>query len=195
MPELTSEQQQAFDDRLRELGMDQSHVVPSLRTSETPGPTYLSNHPEQESEIAAHAVTIDNVDDLKRLAGVPDEEYEAGRMEHHHDELEEWPQHKNDLAAQDLAPEENHQLRQALAAHVFGHSERVASYTAALNNQFFPMEAVAWAVLDVTVDPEHPLILKGNNQAYNFGTVTIKRGGQIVFDSDATMTCQVMVLE
>jgi hypothetical protein len=195
MPELTPEQQQAFDDRLRELGMDPSHVVPSLRTGDTPGPTYLSNHPERESEIPPHPVTIDNVDDLKRLAGVPDEEYDEGRLLHHHDELDPWPQDKNEHAPEDLAPHENQQVRDALTAHVYGHSDRVTSYKAVLNNQFFPMEAVAFAVLDVTVDPDHPLVLTGNNQAYNFGTVTIKSGGQIIFDSDATMTCQSMVLE
>jgi hypothetical protein len=195
MPELTPEQQQGFDDRLREMGMDPSHVVPSLRTGDTPGPTYLSNHPDQESEIPPHPMTIDNVDDLKRLAGVPDEEYDAGRLEHHHDELEEWPQDKNEHAPQDLSAEENQQVHHALTTHVYGHTERVASYKAVVNNHFFPMDAVAFAVLDVTVDPEHPLVLTGNNQAYNFGIVTIKAGGQIIFQSDATMTCQSMVLQ
>src|SRR5918999_2944495 len=97
MPELTPEQQQAFDDRLRELGMDPSHVVPSLRTGDTPAPTSLPTPPEQESEIPPHPLTIDNVDDLKRLAGVPDEEYDSGNLEHHHDELQDWPQEKNEL--------------------------------------------------------------------------------------------------
>ena len=72
MPDLTPEQQQNFDDRLREMGMDSSHVVPSLRTGDTPGPTYLSNHPDYESEIEPRSLTVDNVQDLKRLAGLTD---------------------------------------------------------------------------------------------------------------------------
>jgi hypothetical protein len=195
MPELTPEQRQAFDDRLRELGMDPSHVVQSLRTGDTPGPTYLSNHPDVESAIPHHPATIDNVDDLKRLAGVPDEEYEAGNLEHHHDPLEPWPEEKNEHTQEDLSPDENQQVHDALTAHVYGHSDRVASYKAVVNNNYFPMDAAAFAVLDVTVDPGHPLILTGNNQAHNYGTVTIKPGGQIIFDADATMTCQQMVLE
>lgn len=195
MSELSDEQRKNFEDRLRELGLDPSHVVQELRTGATPGPTYLSNDPDVESELEPQPLTIDNVDDLKRLAGVPDEDYDNGVIPPHHEPLQEWPAGKNDHAPEDLSVEENDRLRRALAAHVYGHSERVESYKTVLNNQFFPMEAVAWAVLNVTVDPEHPLILKGNNQAHDFGIVTIKPGGQIIFETDATMTCQKMILE
>jgi hypothetical protein len=192
---LSSEHQSNFDNRLRELGLDPSHVVPELRTGDTPGPTYLSNHPDFESAIPPRPLTIDSVDDLKRLAGIPDSDYERGLMESHHEPLEDWPAGKNSHAREDLSVEENERVRQALVTHVYGHSETVASYRDVLNNQFFPMEAATFAALDVTVDPGHPLILKGNNHAYDFGKVTIKRGGQIIFETDAVMTCQVMVLE
>jgi hypothetical protein len=195
MAELSPEHRKNFEDRLRELGMDPSHVVPELRTSATPGPTYLSNDPDFESALEPQPLTIDNVDDLKRIAGVPDEEYENGAITPHHEPLQEWPAGKNDHGREDLSVEENAQIRQALITHVYGHSERVASYKTVLNNQFFPMQAAVWAVLDVTVDPGHPLILKGNNHGYDFGTVTIKPGGQIIFETDATMTCQKMILE
>ena len=194
MPDLTPEQQQNFDDRLREMGMDSSHVVPSLRTGDTPGPTYLCNHPDYDTEIAQRSLTVDNVQDLKRLAGLPDEE-SAGTMDHLHEGIEPWPQHKNEHTPQDLSPEENQQVHDAFTAHVFGNSERVASYETVVNNHYFPMEAATFAVLDVTVDAGHPLILTGNNQAHNYGTVTIKPGGRIIFGSDATMTCQQMVVE
>jgi hypothetical protein len=193
--ELNAEHQSNFNNRLKELGMDPSHVVPELRTGDTPGPTYLSNHPDFESAIPPRSLTIDTVDDLKRLAGVPDADYEAGLMETHHEPLEAWPQEKNAHAREDLSVEENERVRQALITHVYGHSETVASYRDVLNNHFFPMEGAVFAVLDVTVDPGHPLVLKGNNHAYDFGTVTIKKGGQIIFETDATMTCQRMVIE
>lgn len=193
--ELSDEHRQNFDNRLRELGMDPSHVVSELRTGDTPGPTYLSNDPDFESEIPPQSLTIDSIDELKRLAGIPDSDYEAGLMETHHEPIEPWPAEKNSHAREDLSVEENERIVEALKTHVYGHSETVASYRAVLNNQFFPMDAATFAVLDVTVDPEHPLVLKGNNHAYDFGTVTIKRGGQIIFETDTVMTCQVMVLE
>jgi hypothetical protein len=195
MPELSDEQRKNFEDRLRELGMDPSHVVPELRTDATPGPTYLSNDPDFESEIEPQTLTIEDVDHLKKVAGIPDEEYDNGEIPHHHEPLEEWPAGKNEHAPADLSPEENDRVRDALIHHVYGHSEKVASYREVLNNHFFPMEAAVWAVLDVTVYPGHPLILKGNNQGHDFGIVTIKPGGQIIFESDATMTCQKMVME
>ena len=195
MPELSDEQRKNFEDRLRELGMDPSQVVPELRTDATPGPTYLSNDPDVESEIEPQTLTIDDVDHLKKIAGIPDEEYDNGEIPHHHDPIAEWPAGKNDHAPADLSVEENDRVRQALIHHVYGHSEKVASYREVLNNQFFPMEAAVWAVEDVTVYPGHPLVLKGNNQGHDFGIVTIKPGGQIIFESDATMTCQKMILE
>src|SRR3954447_1610404 len=100
MAELTPEQQAGFDERLRELGLDPSHVVPSLRTGDTPGPTYLSNHPDFKSEIEPVPMTVDNVDDLKRIAGVADEEYDSGQIDHHHQLLDPWPEHKNEHAPQ-----------------------------------------------------------------------------------------------
>ncbi|HWF52537.1 MAG TPA: hypothetical protein VG294_17985 [Solirubrobacteraceae bacterium] len=193
--ELSAEHRKNFEERLRELGMDPSHVVPELRTGDTPGPTYLSNHPDFESAVPPRPLSVDTVDDLKRLAGVADADYDAGLVPTHRESPPPWSEARNSHAREDLSVEENAQIRQALIAHVYGHSETVASYKAVLNSHFFPMEAAVFAVLDVTVDPGHPLVLKGNNHAYDFGTVTIKPGGQIIIEADATMTCQLMVLE
>jgi len=190
--ELTPEQRQAFDDRLRELGLDSSHVVSSLNTGDTPGPTYLSNNPAHNSAIAHRTITVNHIDDLKRLAGIPDADYESGAMQHHLQAPPEWPQEKNAHALEDLDPTERGHLRNALAAYVYGDSSRVSSYTAVLNNNFFPLQAGAFAVLNVTVSTSSPLVLAGNNNAFNFGIVTIDPGGQIIVETDCTVTCQQM---
>jgi hypothetical protein len=193
--DLTPEQQQAFDDRLKELGLSPADVVASLNTGDSPGPTYLSNDPSHDSAVPPQPITVDHVDDLKRLAGIPNEDYDSGAIEHHHDAPPEWPQEKNDHAPEDLEPHERDQVRQALVTHVYGHSDRVASYATVLNNHFFPMEAAAYAVANVTVTPDNPLIISGNNAAANFGTVTIEPGGQIIVETDCTVTCQQMVVQ
>lgn len=192
MAELTEEQQKSFDDRLRELGMNPSQVVQELTTAN--GGTYVSNQPDHDSAVEPHPVTVNNVDDLKRLAGVPDADYDSGVIEKHHAPLEEWPQEKSDHAAEDLGAEDRAQLRDALVSYVYGHSDSVASYRTILNNHFFPMEAAAFAVMDVTVTSGSPLQLTANNGAYNYGIVTIEPGGQILVEADCTMTCQQMVL-
>jgi hypothetical protein len=192
---LTPAQQQAFEDRLKELGIDSSHVVASLNTGDTPGPTYLSNDPAHDSAIEPQALTINNVDDLKRLGGIADSEYDSGQMDHHQPVPPEWPQEKNEHALADLEPHERANLRQAFTSYVYGHSARVASYATAINNNFFPLDAAVYAVLDVTVTPQQPLIISGNNAGANFGTVTIEPGGQIIVETDATLTCQQMVMQ
>jgi hypothetical protein len=191
--ELTPEQRQAFDDRLRELGLDSSHVVPALNTGDTPGPTYLSNNPAHSSAIPPQTITVNHIDDLKRLAGIPDADYESGAMEHHLQPPPEWPAEKNTHALEDLDPTERGHLRDALAAYVYGDSSRVSSYTTALNNNFFPLQAGAFAVQNVTVASGSPLILAGNNVAYNFGIVTIDPGAHIIVEADCTVTCQQMI--
>lgn len=193
--ELTPEQQQAFEDRLKELGLDPSQVVDSLNTGDTNDPTYLSNDPAHDSAVPPQTLTIDAVDDLKRLAGISDADYDAGNMAHHLEAPPEWPQEKNDHALEDLEPEERTILRKALTAYVYGDSSRVSSYATVLNNTFFPMEAGIYAVQDVTVTAEKPLIVSGNNAGCDFGTVTVEPGGQIIFETDATVTIQKLVLQ
>jgi hypothetical protein len=193
--ELTPEQRQAFDDRLRELGLDSSHVVPSLNTGDTPGSTYLSNDPAHDSAIPHQPITVNHIDDLKRLAGIPDADYESGAMQHHLEAPPEWPQEKNAHALEDLDPTERGHLRDALAAYVYGDSSRVSSYTTVLNNNFFPLQAGAFAVQNITIAPGNPLVISGNNVACNFGIVTIEAGGQIIVETDCTVTCQQMINE
>lgn len=192
---LTEEQQRNFDNRLKELGLNQSHVVAELRTGATPGPTYLSSHPDFESAIPPQILTFNSLDDVKRLGGIPDEQYDNALMEEHYELPPAWPEEKNDLASEELQAEENRNIRQAFIAYVYGHSDRVKSYKNIIEKHFFPMEVAAFAVLDVVVDPDHPLILKGPNQTYNFGTVTIKPGGQIICEADVNMVVQNMVKE
>lgn len=177
---LTDEEQENFELRLKELGMDLSQVVAELVTGATSGPTILSEVPEHTSAIPAHILTFDSVDEIKRLCGNSDEQFERGLMQAHHALLPEWPKEKDNHLPQDLEAQENHNLRQALIAFVYGHSDRVKSYKTIIEKHYFPMMVGAFAIQDVTVSAGHPLILTGNNQTYNFGTVTIEPGGQII---------------
>ena len=179
-PGLTDEQRYLFELRLKQLGMDTSQVVAELVTGATLGPTVLSDVPGRESAIPAYVLTIDSVDEIKRLFGNADEDFEQGIMAAHHAVPQAWPQEKNDLLPQDLDPSENHDIRKALIAYVYDHSARVKSYKNIIEKHYFPMAVGAFAVEDVTISADHPLILTGNNHTYNFGVVTIEPGGQII---------------
>jgi hypothetical protein len=192
---LTEEQQKKFEKRLKELGLNPSHVVPELRTGATPGPTYLSNNPDIESAIPPQILTFTSLDEVKRLGGIPNGDYTSGRIEEHHKALPPWPEVKNNLMPEDLTAEENRNIAGALLRYVYGNSEKFKSYKTIIEKHVFPLEIAAFAVENVIVDPEHPLILTGSIHTYVFGIVTIKPGGQIICEVDADMTCQKMISE
>jgi len=192
---LSEEQKQNFENRLKELGLDRSHVISELRTGATAGPTYLSSHPGTPSQIPPQMITIDNLDKLKRLGGIPDQRYALGEIEDHHEIPPPWPEEKNLLKIENLTPEDKRNIRQAFIAQIYGNSKKTQSYEKVIEKCHFPVQVAAFAAEDVVVDADHPLILKGPTHVYNFGTVTIKPGGQIRFEADLEMTVQKMIKE
>jgi hypothetical protein len=192
---LTPEQKKNFENRLQELGFNRSNVVTEIRTGAGPGPTYLSSHPDYPSAVAPQMLTIPTLAALRQLGGVPDQRYLSGQMDDHPAIPPEWPQEKNDLSVKELSPEENYNIRQAFIVHIYGKSDNAKSYETILQKNYFPIEVAAFAAEDVVVDPDHPLILIGPTQVYNFGVVTIKPGGQIRCEADVEMTVQRMVKE
>lgn len=192
---LTAEQKENFEKRLRQLGLDRSRVVLELKTGATPGPSYLSSSRNVASDIEPVMLTIKTLSELKKLGGVSDEEYLNGSIEEHHKIPPPWPQEKNDLKPHELTPEENRNIRQAFVVQMYGNSKRVGSYEKVIENHHLPITVAAYNAEDVTVDPEHPLILEGPTHVCNFGVVTIKKGGQIICRGDVEMTVQKMVKE
>ena len=85
---------------LAKLGISEDKVhKETLNTGDSPGPTYLSAHPDFESAIQPHMVTVDNLDDIKQLVGIADELYKKSVMEEHHDIPESWSE---DTVAADM---------------------------------------------------------------------------------------------
>ncbi len=193
--ELTSAQKQAFQERLDELGLEATDVVASLTTGDADGPTYLTDDPDRTSAVPAHTITVEHVDDLKRLAGVPDADYDNGTMEHHHEELPRWLEEHNDLPLKELTLAQRKNMHHAFIAYVYGDSSRVSSYLTAINQHHFPFTGTAYAVLDVTVSPGKPLIIGGQNPGTNFGIVTIEPGGQMIIESDTAVNIQQLIVQ
>jgi hypothetical protein len=192
---LTDEQKKNFEKRLKELGLNASDVVEELKTGATPGPTYLSTHPDFASAIPPRKLTFNNLNELKQIGGIPDELYQNGAIEEHHDIPPPWSEGKNHLMPDDLSHEDNQNIRQAFMVQMYGPSHKVSSYEKIINMHHFPLEVGAFAVQEVLVDADHPLILKGPQHAYNFGVVTIKKGGQIKCEAHVDMTVQKMINE
>lgn len=192
---LTPAQKENFEKRLKELGLDRTHVVSELRTGAAQGPTYLSSHPDYPSAIAPQMISIPSLSELRRLGGVPDEHYLTDQIDDHPEIPPEFPQEKNHLSSSELSPEENRNIRKAFIVHIYGNSEKAKSYENIINAHYFPIKVAAFAAEDVVVDTDHPLVLVGPTHVYNFGVVTIKPGGQIRCEADVEMTVQKMVKE
>lgn len=191
LSDLPADQRQAFHDRLKELRISPEQVVPSISPKTHPGPVILSIDPGLSS-IPPTVVTVSSLDEVKRIAGNPDEHYESGRLQEHHAILPEWPAHKNDKSPEELEPHENQQIIAAEMAYLYGNSKHHSSYKTIIEKHKYPAKFAVFAVEDVCVDKDHPLIIKSEG-AYNFGTVTICEGGSIYFEANATMTVQQMV--
>ncbi len=191
MSNLTAEQQQNFNDRLKELGMNPSQVIDKLNTAD--GPIVFSHDPK-ESTITPHLFNVNSVEDVKRLAGNSDQDYDNGVIEHHHQKLPEWDAKKNDLLPEDLEPEDNNNIRQAHIAYVYGDSKRVKSYKQIIEKHNYPMQVAAFAANNIEATAANsPVLIKADNGAANIGTLTIYEGGSISFAGDTVVTIQNMV--
>jgi hypothetical protein len=192
LSDLSPAQQQAFNDRLKELRMDPSKVLPKITPDTHKGPVVLSAD-AKESSVPPHIVTVTSLDEVKRLAGNSDEDYENGVMKPHHPTLPEWSAELNDKDPSELKPEENRRIGDAELAYLYGNSKHYSSYKTIIEKHKYPAKFAVFAVEDICLDARNsPLIIRSES-AHNYGTVTICQGGSIQFEANATMTVQKMV--
>ena len=189
LSDLTPEQQQAFHDRLKELRMDPSKVLKEITPQTHKGPLVLSADPKKSS-VPPHIVTVASLDEVKRLAGNPDEDYENGIMEHHHEALPEWSAEMNDKDPSELKAEENRRIEAAEHGYLYGHSKRFASYKPIIEKHKYPAQFAVFAAEDVCVDASNsPFLIKAES-GHNYGTFTVCEGGSIQFEANAVITVQ-----
>ena len=192
LSDLTPEQQKAFQDRLKELRMDPAKVLKKITPETHKGPVVLSADPKKSS-VPPHMVTVTSLDEVKRLAGNADEDYEKGVMEHHHADLPEWSASMNDKDPSELKPEENRRIEAAEHGYLYGHSKRFASYKTIIEKHKYPAEFAVFAAEDVCVDASNSPFKITAESGHNYGTFTICEGGSIEFEANVSMTVQKFV--
>jgi len=192
LSDLTPAQQRAFNDRLKELRMDPSKVLKKITPETHSGPVVLSAD-ESVSSVPPHIVTVTSLDEIKRIAGNPDEHYHSGLMAEHHEALPPWPAAKNNHDPSQLSAEENNRINAAEMAYIYGNSANYSSYKAIIEKHKYPAKFAVFAVEDVCIDSRNsPYIIKADS-AHNYGTITICQGGSIQFEANAVVTVQKMV--
>jgi len=192
LSDLSDEQQQAFYDRLKELRMDPSKVIPKITPETHQGPIVLSADPEKSS-VPPHLVTVASLDEVKRLAGNADEDYESGLLSAHHEIQPEWPAEKNDKDPSELEASENRRINAAEMAYIYGHSKHHQSYKTIIERHKYPATFAVFAAEDLCIDASNSPYVVTAESAHNYGTVTICEGGSIQFEANAVWTVQKMV--
>ncbi|PWK11602.1 hypothetical protein [Tumebacillus permanentifrigoris] len=194
MANLTEYQLQKRNQFLQELGLDESAITQGVVQAEGEGTFYLSTRPEHNSVIKPHFVTVQTVDDLKRLGGIPDAVYANRVMEEHHAIPQEWSAEKNDLALTDLTREDEENIGKAYNAYLYGNSEKVQSYREIIQKKFFPMQMPVFLANDLVVNAGQTYVVtsQGSTQpvGVGFDSVTVNTGGTIVNLANATWKVQ-----
>lgn len=165
--------------------------------------------------IAPETFVIRDVTHMKELVGKPDSTFDPGGPEtdRHLDYPEMSPQvreayeigntaafeHRPKCAMDDLLGRlDKREIKEAMAAFVHGDSRRLADYEAVINAMHFPMTVSVHSVQELIVHTGHIKTLGDPNtpgQVFNFGVVTVYKGGEIQLVNDATLISQMMVQE
>lgn len=179
---LTQEQQDAFLDRVQQLGFGPEIAETSIVTGDA-------------HEFAANLryKTISSVDELKRLVGIPDSSFEAGASDDHltYPPVPRYAARWSTYLA--LSMPEREELERAAYAYLFGDSSKVAGWKDVIERLLLPREISFMAAGNVTVTPDHPLRI--THPSNTFGVVTIEPGGTIIVETDSTMNVQLLVKE
>jgi hypothetical protein len=188
---LNQDQRNNFDARLKQLGLTPDVVQHApLRTT---GATYLSSDPNVASAHPPTFIQVDSLDDLKRLVGIPDADYDNGIFTEHHEIPEPWPADRLVTVTSDLTVAERRQIFNAGRAYVFGRSSLVASYKPIIEKLFMPVTLAVFSGDSITVTPGNPLIFSGPNPVIaNYGQITIEQGGQVQVDVETHVTVQIL---
>ncbi|WP_176692926.1 collagen-like protein [Photorhabdus luminescens] len=150
-----------------------------LKTADFDGPVIFSNDLETATVPPAF-FTVQTIQELKALNGVPDSQYKSGKMESHHPLPEPF-------SAERLAnvSGDHIDLRKAFNAYIYGDSELVKDYEEMLNAKRFPMQVALYSGDEITISKDHPLIIRdkdhrGEPVVLVYNQITIEPEGKVI---------------
>ena len=183
---------------LAKHNLSQADMLPNIDTSQSEDGVILSSNINESHHAPSGWVMAANVKELKEKLGVKDSDIDAGLVSDGH--IKYPPAASNNLlelhsssidgcafdqSLKDHHLEDAHHLSNATTAFVMGHSAKTQSYENSINKVSFPkpMTVPVFAVENVVVTKDKPLIIKGEDDkpvVVNFGSVTVEPGGQII---------------
>ncbi|MBS9435809.1 collagen-like protein [Photorhabdus noenieputensis] len=151
-----------------------------LKTADFDGPVIFSNDPETATVPPAF-FTVQTIQELKALNGVPDSRYGPGKMESSHPLPEPF-------SAKRLAnvSGDHIDLRKAFRAYIYGDSALVKDYEEMLNAKHFPMKIALYSGEEITIAANNPLIIKDKEQC---GELVVLVYNQITIEPEGKVIC------
>ncbi len=180
-----------FDQTLQQLGLSDADVHKgTLRTGDVNGPCYLSSSSRYASAVVAKPILIRSVADLQALVG----RLGAGNLDT--EVPRPWPEEKAGLPATDFNEADDRNVYAALRMMLGGRFSEVQSYADAVNERYFPMKAAVFAVENIVVTKDNPLIIGPDGHdpvPVVCGTLTLEPGGQIICNAPVLMTVDTFI--
>ncbi|RAW92119.1 hypothetical protein [Photorhabdus laumondii] len=150
-----------------------------LKTADFDGPVIFSNDLETATVPPAF-FTVQTIQELKALNGVPDSRYGPGKMESHYPLPEPF-------SAERLANVSGYHidLRKAFRAYIYGDSALVKDYEEILNAKRFPMQVALYSGEQITINADNPLIIEdkehcGEPVVLVYSQITIEPEGKVI---------------
>lgn len=170
-------------------------VSDTICTSDADGEFILSSSDSMKSAMEKHTITINNIRDLKTVAGNPNELHDMNLLSYPAPIVAKISDRK-DL---DLEGYDNTKLVcDVMSAYIYGNSELVQENEALLNKLYFPMEIACFGSpeQDIVVTKDKPLVIdasSGKPVHVAFGKVTLEEGAQIKMKGNVDFSSQEVV--
>jgi hypothetical protein len=162
--------EERIDDLLGEFGLTRAEALKGhLKFDDKVGEINILD------EVKPRMITVKNVDDAKRFAGVPDEDYNE-ELSKYFDILPPCPGEYNKLAPGDLEPRHKQDIKRAMISYIYGNSQKVKSYKDIINKVHFPMKVPLLTGGDLTVYTGQIMNCQAN---IVYETITVYQGGQL----------------
>ncbi|PPL03110.1 hypothetical protein [Parapedobacter indicus] len=157
----------------------------------------LSSNPA-ESDIPPYLIAVGSIAELNKLAGAPDDGddtdvvYPPAASAHLTAKAEQ-PLTRAQLIGS-LDDDTLADLKTAAAAYLKGNPAKVADYEPLINATLFPGKVAVFADSgDLNVPENGSVTIKGADPVVlNYGSITVGQNGQIIVQTDANITTQIM---
>ncbi|WP_391529699.1 hypothetical protein [Photorhabdus akhurstii] len=150
-----------------------------LKTSDFDGPVIFSND-LKTATVPPAFFTVQTIQELKALNGVPDSQYSSGKMESHHPLPEPFS-----VERLVNVPANHIDLCKAFSAYIYGDSALVKDYEEMLNAKRFPMKVAFYSGDEITISKDNPLIIRdkdnrGEPVVLVYNKITIEPEGKVI---------------